>query len=270
MKYEKFFLFPDNEDAYIETYVADPLPGFTAKALLIIPGGGYGEVCSDREGEPIALAFLPRGYNCFVLHYSVGGKRVFPSQLIEASAAIKYIKDNAEKYNIDPNAVFAMGFSAGGHLAASLGTLWYLEDVYRKLEMPFGYNKPAGLMLVYPVITGEREYSHFGSVQNLLGKNEPSDEEIELVSLENRVDERSASAFLVHTSNDPVVSVVNSLRMAEAYRKAGKTFELHIYPDAPHGIALGNEITRCNVEKWCGKDLEQWVNAADIWAKSLV
>ena len=92
MKHERIYLTEANEDAYIDTYIADPTANYTRKGLLVIPGGGYECVCSDREGEPIALAFLPYGFNCFVLHYTVARKRTFPAQLIEASAAMKHIK----------------------------------------------------------------------------------------------------------------------------------------------------------------------------------
>ena len=123
MIFKKIQLDKDDENIYLEAYIADKTEGFTRNAILVIPGGGYGSVCSDREGEPIAMAFMPYGYNAFVLHYSVASvnKRTFPSQLIEASKAMKHIKDNAKEYNIDPERVFVTGFSAGGHLAATLG-----------------------------------------------------------------------------------------------------------------------------------------------------
>ena len=126
MIYKKVPLDAENENIFLECFVAEKLPYFTRKAILVIPGGGYGCVCADREGEPIALAFLPHGFNAFVLHYSVrsNSDKVFPTQLIEASKAIKYIRDNAEEFGIDKDAVFATGFSAGGHLCASLGILW--------------------------------------------------------------------------------------------------------------------------------------------------
>ena len=97
-----------NPDAYLDAYLADPLGGFTRRAILVIPGGGYGAVCSDREGEPIALAFMAEGYNAFVLHYTVGRKKTYPAQLIEASRAMVHIRENAREYGIDPDAVFAV------------------------------------------------------------------------------------------------------------------------------------------------------------------
>ena len=97
MRCERIYLIQDDPEVYIDTYLADPLSSFTRKALLVIPGGGYGQVCADREGEPIAHAFLPYGYNTFVLHYSVKRRKPFPAQLIEAAMAMKHIKDHAKE-----------------------------------------------------------------------------------------------------------------------------------------------------------------------------
>jgi len=269
MIYKKIFLFPDREDVYLEAFVADPLLHYTRKAILVIPGGGYDAVCSDREGEPIALAFLPYGYNAFVLHYSVGRKRIFPAQLIEASAAIKHIRDNAETYGIDPEKVFVTGFSAGGHLTAMLGTMWHRKEVYEALDMPYGYNKPTGIMPIYPVITADPAHSHRGSFCSLLGTDTPTREQLDEVSLEKQVDERSSPCFLVHTADDAAVPVMNSLLFAQAYAACGRTFELHIYPSAPHGMALGNDITAMGNASLRGKNLEKWVEQAALWAELL-
>ena len=268
MIHKKVFLEEGNENAFLEIYVAEPLEGFTRDAILIIPGGAYASVCAEREGEPIAMAFMPYGYNAFVLHYSVklNSDKVFPAQLIEASMAIKHIKDHAEEYGINPDRVFACGFSAGGHLAGSLGTMWHFDEVYEKIDMPYGYNKPTGTMLIYPVVSAKY---HIGSFGCLLGDENPPEDLLKQCSLENNVDEKSSPVFIVHTSNDGAVDVRNSLALADAYKRAGKTFEMHIYPDAPHGVALGNEITRCNNDKWVNKSIAQWVGMADEWAKRI-
>lgn len=263
MLYKKVLL--DNEvDAYLEIFIANKINGFTRNALLVIPGGGYQEICSEREGEPIAMAFMPYGYNAFVLHYSVD--KPFPAHLIQASKAIKHIKDNAEAYNIDPNMVFAIGFSAGGHLAASLGTMWYRKEIYDAVDMEFGYNKPTGMMLMYPVISPT---VHSISFKNLLKKENPSEEELADCSIENYVDENSSPAYIVHTSNDKIVDVRNSLLLADVFRTKGIKFEMHIYPDAPHGVALANEITKCGNEKWCNPAIHKWIENAIFWAKNL-
>lgn len=271
MLFQKVNLEEGNDNVYLDAYIADKVEGFTRKAILVIPGGGYGQVCSEREGEPIAMAFLPYGYNAFVLHYSHAGNssRTFPAQLIEASGAMKHIRDHAQEYNIDSEQVFVVGFSAGGHLAGSLGTMWHRKEVYDALDMPFGYNKPTGMMLIYPVVTGTEEFTHSFTFCNLLGNQSPAKEQLADCSLEKNVDEKSSPLFLVHTSTDQVVDVRNSLVLAGAYRQAGLQFEMHVYPDAPHGVALGNRITRCGVDKWENSSIAKWVEHAASWAEEL-
>ncbi len=139
------------DDIYLDAYIADPTPDFTRDAIIVIPGGGYRDFCTNREGEPIALAFIPYGYNAFVLRYSVNRTAKFPAQLIEASRAIKHIRDHAGEYGIDPARVFVTGFSAGGHLCAAIGTMWHKKEVYDAIDMEFGYNKPTGIMPIYPL-----------------------------------------------------------------------------------------------------------------------
>lgn len=269
MIYKKIQLDENDKEVYLEAYIADKVCGFTADAILVIPGGGYGCVCSDREGEPIAMAFMPYGYNGFVLHYSVNRKKKFPAQLIEASKAVKHIKDHAEEYNINPERVFVTGFSAGGHLAASLGVMWDLKEIYDELDMPFGYNKPAGMILGYPVISGVH-YPHDDSFKNLLAKDNPTREELERVSIERHVNENSAPLFVFHTSNDALVDVRNSLKLAEAYKEHSLTFEMHIYPDAPHGIALANKITSTGFDGMpVSRHMAEWVKNAAEWAENI-
>ena len=106
MRVEKIILNKYKSDFYLDAYISDKIDGLERKAILVIPGGGYSCVCSDREGEPIAQAFIPYGYNAFVLHYTVDKKHPFPTQLIEVAEAIKHIKDNAEKYGIAKDKVF--------------------------------------------------------------------------------------------------------------------------------------------------------------------
>ncbi len=259
MKFQKIQL---TEKAYMDAYIADKITDFTRKAILIIPGGAYQGVAAEREGEPIAQAFMPYGYNAFVLHYSVNEKP-FPQQLIEASMAMKHIRDNSEEYGIDPNKVFVAGFSAGGHLAASLGVLWKRPEIYDAVDMSFGYNKPNGMMLIYPVISPEY---HRGSFKNLL-MGDMTDEKLAECSIEKHVDENSSPAFIMHSSNDSLVDVRNSLCLANALADKKIKFEMHIYPDAPHGVALGNEITRCGNEKWCDASIAKWVQSAVEWAE---
>lgn len=266
MRFEKISLSEKDESVYMEAYVADRIKGFTRKALLVIPGGGYNGVCSDREGEPIAMAFMPHGYNAFVLHYTVGRKQPFPIQLIEVARAIRHIKDYAEEYNLDPEQVFVVGFSAGGHLAASAGVLWKLPEVQAALDMPYGYNRPKGVMLIYPVISAEH---HDLSMKNLWCSDTLAEEQKLACSIEKHVDADSVPAFIMHTANDQVVDVKNVLALAWSYAEAGVAYEMHIYPDAPHGVALGNSITQCGVEKYNNPSIAKWVEQAAAWAENL-
>jgi acetyl esterase/lipase len=174
--------------------------------------------------------------------------------LIEASLAIKHIKDNAEEYGIDPEEVFATGFSAGGHLCASLGILWHREEIYKAIDMPFGYNKPKGIIPVYPVVSSNPEFTHRGSFYNLVGSGKTEEEYAEF-SLELQVDERSAPAFIVHTANDNVVDVRNSIELANAYAKAKIPFEMHIFPRGGHGLGLAENYS----------DIKKWADLAADW-----
>ena len=266
MTYERVLLFPDRPDVFLDVYVADAVGKTARKALLIFPGGGYAGVCADREGEPIALAFMPHGFNAFVLHYTVARKRKWPAQLIEAAAAMKHIKDNADRYGIDPGQVFTVGFSAGGHLAAASGVLWKHPAVYEALDMPYGYNKPTGLMAVYAVVSSE--YCQHSFV-NLLCKDDPSQEELEPLSIDRQVDADSAPAFIMHTADDEVVTCRHALHLASAYDRVGIPFEMHIYPHAPHGVALANSATDLGRADWNDAAIARWVEHAAYWAEHL-
>jgi acetyl esterase/lipase len=208
---------------------------------------------------------MPYGFNAFVLHYSVDRKRPFPAQLIEAATAIKHIKDNADEYDINPEELFVIGFSAGGHLAACCGTMWKHPAIYEALDMPYGYNKPKGIMPIYPVIN-----DHMGSFKNLWCTDEPTQEQLDQTALDRHVDADSAPAFVLHTATDEVVPVHNALDLAAAYGKTGVPFELHIYPEGPHGLALANEITANNGDPaYINPEIAKWVELAAAWANNL-
>ncbi len=267
MLHERIYLRENDEKIFLDTYVPDKINGFTRRAILVIPGGGYHDVCSAREGEPIAHAFMAEGFAAFVLSYSVARVRPFPAQLVEASLAMAHIKAHAEEYGIDPDEIFVTGFSAGGHLACSLGLLWHLDAIYRETGIPYAANKPRGMILGYPVITYAG--SHVASHKNLWCTDEPSEEQLAVSSLENHVDERSVPLFIMHTSDDTVVPIKNALVLANAYAEKGHPFELHIYPHGPHGMALANEITSCASPLHANEAIAAWVKQAAFWAKNL-
>lgn len=262
MRIEKITL---SGEAYLEAYIADATSRFERRAILVIPGGGYSKVCANREGEPIALAFLAKGYNAFVLHYTVGRRAPFPRQTVEAAEAIAYLKAHAEELGHAKDTVFVVGFSAGGHLAASTAVYWKHPAVVAA-EIDPQVARPTGVMLIYPVISAEH---HTFSFHHLLCTDTPTKEQLDEVSIERHVDASSSPAFLMHTSNDEIVDVKNSLDLAAAYHAAGVEFELHVYPDAPHGASLGNRITWCGQPKYDNPAIARWVDHACLWADSL-
>ncbi len=267
MLFERVMLDETNDKIYLDVYVADPLSR-VCDAMLVIPGGGY-RICSEREGEPIALSYMAKGYNAFVLQYPINEEALFPAPLIAASKAMKHIKDNAEKYNINPDRVFACGFSAGGHLCTSLGVLWDMKEIYEAVDMPVGYNKPKAVVPVYPVVSGVVEGTHFGSFHQILGTTTPTQEQLEKYSLEKSVSEKTVPMFIVHTADDNAVSVRNSLVLAQALTDAGVMYEMHIYASCPHGMSLCNEITACGYDEHINPHNAKWLDESVEWLKSI-
>ena len=258
--------------ATLDVYVADPHPEFTRKALVILPGGGYTHV-SPREGEPVAHAFMPYGYNAFVLHYTVGKNsgKAFPAQLIEATLAIKHVKDHAEEYGVDPEELYVVGFSAGGHLAASVATMWKHKAVLEAVDMPYGYNRPRGVMLIYPMISPD--YSNCDGYTRawgtLLGCESPTREQLNEAAIERHVDADTVPAFIMHTYTDRIVDVRNVMVLGKAYAEAGVPFEMHVFPKGPHGLAVANGITARGKASLSNPRVAEWVRLANDWVNTL-
>ncbi|MBQ9098427.1 MAG: alpha/beta hydrolase [Clostridia bacterium] len=233
------------------------------RAVVVCPGGGYGGL-SDREAEPIATQFLAAGFATFVLRYSVKADAAGDTPLRQVALAVKYVREHAEEFNVNPHCILTCGFSAGGHLAGSAGVLWNDPALLAYLgDAPEGIHRPDGMILCYPVITAG-EWAHKGSIRKLCGKEDFSKEEGDRYSLELHVDSTTPPAFIWHTFNDTCVPVQNSLLLAEAMTAAKIPFELHIFPEGPHGLALCNEQTRM-INPHC----ECWVDLAIKWAKEL-
>ena len=243
-----------------------------ADAVLICPGGGYYDVCDGHEGDAVAIAFAARGFRTFVLRYSVKENAKFPTPLADASLAICHIKDHAEEYGIDPEELFVAGFSAGGHLAGLAATRWKMEEVYEAVaDLPYGYNKPKGVMMIYPAVNSrcancERYSQAFGT---LFGCKEPSDEQLDSVSVDFHVDADSVPVFVMHTFNDKVVDVRNVMLLGTAYANAGIPFEMHVYPDGPHGLSVANAITAWGRPRYINSRVAEWVRLAAEWAETL-
>ncbi len=232
----------------------------TRKTILILPGGGY-EFCSEREGEPIAQYFLAKGYNAYVLEYSTTrkGESRFPIQLLEAMAALKYIKDHAQESYGDANDIHVIGFSAGGHLAGSLAFLGN-TPAYKKL---LGIDASTdlsikSLILGYPVISAMIP-THQRSFANIESTEYPK----EMLSLERYVTDKAPPMFVFATSDDNAVPIVNSLTLCNAYAALQKPFELHIYEKGPHGFSLANDIVYEPLfAKTLEKNIPHWIDLA--------
>lgn len=233
--------------------------------IVVCPGGGYGYT-SAREAEPIALKFLSVGFNAVVVHYSVA-PATFPAALYELSYAVSKVRENAEEWNVDTNKIVVIGFSAGGHLAASLGVFWNKDFVKEYFGFKGGENKPNGMILSYPVISSG-EKAHRGSFNNLLGEKANDAEMLELVSLEKQVSEDTPPAFIWHTFNDACVPVENTLAMATALREKDIPFEMHIYPDGPHGLSLANDVVYGSYGGGY-EHMQPWIDMAIRWVKDL-
>ncbi len=209
-------------------------------AILVIPGGGY-SYCSEREAEPVALQYVAEDFAAFILNYSTGVDAAYPRCLFEALAAIRLIRANAEEWKIDPGKIAAIGFSAGGHLAASVGAFWNSELAKNALGDPEAM-RPNALVLCYPVISMEWMIRHQGSVRNLLGED-PDPALLGINSLERQVTEDFPPAYIWHTATDATVPVENSIVLAKALAERKIRFELHIFPTGCHGLALSDERT---------------------------
>lgn len=253
------------KDVCLETYIlGDVMDGARNRKtplVLICPGGGYA-MTSNREAEPIALQFNSMGYQAAVLRYSCA-PAVYPTALCEVAQSVKLIREHAEDWNVDAEKIIVMGFSAGGHLAASYGVFWNELWLTEKMQCDKQLLKPNGLVLCYPVISSKEEIAHQDSIKNLLG--EFYQEMKEQVSLEDKVGKHTPKTFLWHTFTDPVVPFWNSFRFAEALGKAGVPMEYHLYPQGGHGLSLANEQTANEEGKGVEKVCQSWVSLLRSW-----
>jgi acetyl esterase/lipase len=222
-------------------------------AVIVCPGGGYG-MRAGHEGEPIAQWLNTLGISAFLLRYRVAPYK-YPSALHDAQRAIRYVRFHSQSLGIDTERIGILGFSAGGHLAASVSTHYDRGNPNAANLIEQESCRPDLLVLCYPVITMNPPFMHEGSRINLLGQV-PSPELIELMSNELQVTADSPPTFLWHTSDDPVF-VENSLLYASALSRHNVPFDLHVYEKGRHGLGLAVE----------DEHVGTWTDICAIWLK---
>lgn len=224
-------------------------------SVIIFPGGGYSHLSMNKEGKKVAKWLNSLGITAFLLKYRLPSDRTMKDKTIgplqDAQEAVRMIRNNAIKWNLDPAKIGVIGFSAGGHLAATLSTN-FEEKTYeiRNTISP----RPDFTILIYPVISMQNEITHKGSKEKLLGLN-PSLEIINKLSCELNVKSTSPSTFIVHATDDQSVPVENSINYYLALKNNKIQCELHLYEKGGHGFGLGVIDTSKN---WT-LDCENWL-----------
>jgi len=226
-------------------------------AVIICPGGGYSRLAITHEGYDVARRLNELGVTAFVLKYRLPNDQSQPDKsiapLLDAQQALRMVRQLAPKYSLNPERIGLLGFSAGGHLAATAGT---------HFAQPVGDNpgpasvRPAFLVLLYPVISFSDSLKHTGSHDKLLGAT-PSPDQVRLYSNELQVSAQTPPTFLVHAEDDKTVPVQNSLVFYDALRRHGVPAEMHLYPKGGHGFGLNNPTTK---DQWMDR-LQNWLDA---------
>ena len=224
----------------------------TGTAVVICPGGGYSVVVYQGEGVSNAKELAKNGIAAFVLKYRLPSDAIMTDKstgpLQDAQQAIKLVRENAVKWNIDPAKIGIMGFSAGGHLASTVAT--HFENAL--IDNPKGTSlRPDFQVVVYPVISMQQALTHRDSRKQLLGE-QPSQQLVDLFSNELQVKENTPPAYITHAADDNVVDVDNSINYFEALRRHKVPVEMHIYPKGGHGFIFGRRGWMTSLLEWIG------------------
>ncbi|MBO5852705.1 MAG: alpha/beta hydrolase [Clostridia bacterium] len=268
--YEKIGTKGTDYKPYLSVYIPDNSKEIDLNrkrpTVVICPGGGY-SMTSDREAEPLAFKLLAADLNVIVVRFDVRPVQ-FPAQILEVAFAILKAREMAEEWNVDTEKIVVMGFSAGGHLAASYGNLWNKDFVKEYFGLKGGENKPNGMILGYPVIMSEGNEISRGNMINLLGDKINDKELLKLLSCEKQVSEDTPPAFIWHTFEDAVVTVENSLVMASALKEKNINTELHIFPHGRHGLSLCNSSVYKEYDGFAS-EVQCWIDMAIRWITNL-
>ena len=292
---KEYTLYPDRKDVTLTAYIIGEKGELHVQgkrpAVLICPGGAYFG-CSDRESEPVALAFAAMGYHAFVLRYStwLEGEAGFPdfvhfqlkphlahpAPVREIGMAMLLIRKNSGRWMVDTDRIAVCGFSAGAHNAAMYGVYWNKPLITEYLEIEPEQIRPAVLILSYTLsdyvymkrrtmnLTEQDREFFEKSTMTLLGKETFTEEDLEQVSPARLTDRDTPPAFLWATSTDHMVPVQHSLRMVHSLAEAGVPFELHLYEGGEHGLSLATQASSVAKDQ-INETASQWIHAAEKW-----
>ena len=270
----------DRPEITLTAYLWDAVPDLPAQprpAVLICPGGGY-LFLSNREAEPIALRFMAKGYQAFVVRYSIyqeGGDCLYPDAIVDVGRAMQAIHAHAEDWHVDAARVALCGFSAGGHNVLMYAQLWDKPTVTDTLSCSPGVLRPAACIAGYPVTDGSiiwgelpeddptmdlfRRYAFA-----IMGTEHPDEAQVRAASPALGDASAMPPTFLWATSEDGLVNVRHTLHMAEALSKAGVPFEAHIFEQGGHGLALADQTTS-NQAHEMNADAARWIELCRAW-----
>ena len=264
---EKYILSEERESYLMRyTFVKDEefMPHMLKRpAVVVCPGGGYNFCCS-READPVAFQYMAQGYNAFVLEYATRKKAVFPSSLMDLCAAMKLIRENAGEWGVIEDQIAILGFSAGGHLAASLGVYWNDPEIMEKSGCKNGAIKPNALILIYPVISTSWMENE-KQLERIIGDND-WDATYKKLNLQTAVTKATPPTFLCHTVRDTAVPAKDSIKFATALMDAGVPCELHVFSNGDHGLSLATSQVCIHGGD---KDFAQWVELSVKWLNRL-
>ncbi|MGP1599337.1 alpha/beta hydrolase [Peptoanaerobacter stomatis] len=226
-------------------------------AVIVCPGGGYSTL-SEKEADLVALRYSAYGFQSFVLNYELG---IFPKSAIDLIEAIKIIKKNSYIWDINPNQIIGCGFSAGGHLVASIGCIDEI-DILKKYNNDIKLN---GMILCYPVISSKGSICHRESIKNITDNNKDL---ISIVNLENKVGYNTPPTFIWHCIDDKDVNVQNTTKFLDSLSKYKIFYEAHIFSNGGHGLSLSDDTT-AEIESEINDECKIWFDLSVKFIRKL-